>query len=159
MRTMLIVLLSPVFNDPVGFLSVSNQPPIQTFHAKRPIEALNKLAGAVNDFLLGQLSFERYKRFPFGERRHGAEGIYDYYAEELRTNDLNVIICFLSYLAHRRVKGHWRCSCGSGQKMRHCHYSKLLDLRDKIDGRVARESLSKLKEARKRRPVPIRTMR
>src|SRR5690348_15749785 len=42
MRTPLIVLLSPVFNDQLSFPSIGKHPPIQTFPSKRAIETLDE---------------------------------------------------------------------------------------------------------------------
>lgn len=83
---------------------------------------LDFLTGPVNDFFLSQLYFEQTGEWPFGERRHGALGILDYYVEELGTDDLRIIAKCLQYLSAPQPKGHWLCFCGSGRKMRHCHF-------------------------------------
>ncbi len=105
------------------------------------------LTGPVNDFFLSQLYFEQHGAWPFGERRHSVLGIIDYYAEELGTDDLQVIAKCLEYLSAPQPKGHWPCYCGSGKRMRHCHFEKLSDLHRRIQPAVAANSLRYVRHA------------
>lgn len=108
---------------------------------------LDFLTGPVNDFFLSQLYFEQHGTWPFGERRHGVLGIIDYYAEELGTDDLQVITKALEYLSAPQPKGHWPCYCGSGKRMRHCHFEKLSYLHRRIQPTVAANSLGYVRNA------------
>lgn len=90
------------------------------------------LTKPVNLYLLGQLYFEQHGRFPFGERGHGLIGVFEYYAEELETNDIRVLFRCLDYLSKKEIKGHWECYCGSGKRMRDCHWETILALRQNI---------------------------
>lgn len=112
----------------------------------RGLGFLEFLQGPVTDYFLSQTYFERTGQWPFGERRHGRNGIADYYAEELGTTDIKVIIACLEYLGKKHIKGHWRCYCGSGKQMRQCHFQTMQELRHKIDMRTARNSLSYFKK-------------
>lgn len=99
------------------------------------------LRNPLNDYFLGQLYFERYGRFPFGERRHGVTGILDFYSEELETQDIQVILRGLQYLGVTEIKGHWPCYCGSGKLLRYCHGPKIRALHSKIPPSLARARL------------------
>jgi hypothetical protein len=103
---------------------------------------LEFINGPVYQYFLSQSYFELTGKWLFGERRHGILGILEYYSEELETKDLKFILGFLDYLSKKVVKGHWDCFCGSGKRLRHCHISKLLEMRDRIPRLVARDSLA-----------------
>jgi len=101
---------------------------------------IDYLDGPVNDFFISQLHFEKTGKWPFGERRHGILGIMDYYSEELDTTDPEIILRCLDYLRKKQPKGHWYCYCGSGKRLRDCHFDKLKELHNKIDPSVAENS-------------------
>jgi hypothetical protein len=98
----------------------------------------------VHNYFLGESLVELGEARPFGERSHGIAGIIEYYAEELETNDLDIIIRFVECLSKESMPGHHPCPCGSGKKLRQCHQFKLWDLQGKIPPTVARESLRHL---------------
>jgi hypothetical protein len=103
---------------------------------------INFIEGPVKDFFLWQVDYDLNKgKSSVGERGHGVKGIIEFYSEELKTSDLVVIRNFLSYLAKNGVKGHWDCYCGSGEKMRNCHFDILLNLKSKISYNIAKRSL------------------
>jgi hypothetical protein len=99
------------------------------------------LDGPLNDHLFSQTYFELHGHWPFGERGHGIEGVKEYLSEELGTDDVLTMRRLLEYLSTKRPKGHWVCFCGSGKKMRHCHFDTILDLREKIRPSEARYTL------------------
>jgi len=106
------------------------------------------LRGPVNDFFLFQKELELLGHSLVEARRHGVEGIIDYYQEELSTKDLEVIIKFVDYLSRElkeQPKGHWECFCGSARKLKDCHFAKLLEMRQKIQPSVAQISLQRLR--------------
>jgi hypothetical protein len=98
------------------------------------------LSGPMRNFFLGQSLVRRGQPWPFGQWGHGAQGVYEYYTDLLGTDDLDVILKYLEWLAKERIKGHWSCPCGSGKRVRNCHFSKLQDLRAKIPRSVAMRS-------------------
>lgn len=74
----------------------------------------------VRDALYSAKFFERYGRYPFGDRAHGMAGILSYYAETFATDDegaYNILEC----IALDKYRGHLNCPCGSGLKGRDCH--------------------------------------
>ena len=98
---------------------------------------LTFLRGPVCNYFLGQKAFEMYGQWPFGERRHGIDGIFDFYKEYLETSDHNVVRNYLTCLSHDVVKGHWDCPCGSGKRIRNCHHQQIADLRKRIPRHIA----------------------
>jgi hypothetical protein len=70
-----------------------------------------------------------------GERSHGAEGIAEFYSDELHTNDINTIIRCLNFIATRpRPSRTSSCFCGKKTKFRKCHkgaFEKLRALGDR----------------------------
>lgn len=102
------------------------------------------LDGPLRNYFLGQIAVELGQPWPFGEWKHGADGIIQYYAELVGSDDPNVIADFLDCLRAKKTKGHWPCPCGNGRRLRDCHQDFLRDLREKIPCRVADESLERL---------------
>lgn len=102
------------------------------------------MRGPVSSYLFGQLYYEQEGKFPGGERSHGAKGILEFYSEILQTDNSEVIKTFIVYLSRKEAKGHWPCYCKSGKKIRNCHFSQLIEYRDKIESQVATISLAHL---------------
>ena len=105
---------------------------------------LDFLNGPVRNFFLGQTLVRLGQSWPFGEHKHGIDGIFEYYADLLGTADLPIILQYLLYLSKPKIKGHWPCPCGSGKNLRNCHFDCLLALHQKIMPKVARESLMRI---------------
>jgi hypothetical protein len=103
---------------------------------------LDFLNGPVRNYFLGYCLKEAGEDWPFGERHHGKSGIIEYYEEVVGTNNQVVIKKYLEVLSSKNLKGHWKCPCLSGKKIRDCHQSQLEDLRQKIDRSAAEKSLS-----------------
>lgn len=87
------------------------------------------LDGPVRSYLYSYLFRERYGRYPFGDRAHGAAGILQYYEElfgetnPIRTIKLLEAVCLDEY------RGHLPCPCGSGFIARKCHGEEILKLK------------------------------
>jgi len=116
-------------------------------HWPRGAPLLKFLTGPLHTFFLGQAMVEEGAPWPFGQWAHGAKGVFQFYRELLKTSDLRVITTYLDYLTAKRVKGHWPCPCGSGAKVRDCHFGQIQDLREKISRKDAEKSLATLKAA------------
>lgn len=102
------------------------------------------LDGPVRDFFLGQSLVALGEDWPFGQWRHGAEGVYEYYRWLLQTDDADTVLRHLRVLAKLGLKGHWECPCGSGEKIRRCCRARIADLRGKIPPGVARKAVETL---------------
>lgn len=70
-------------------------------------------------------SFEYLKEFgimPFGERKHGLDGVLEFYREYFHENDVLKCIKLLQFIVKNdRYRGHHLCPCGSGFTTRKCH--------------------------------------
>lgn len=87
---------------------------------------LGYLQGPVMSFLFSHHVFEATGEMPFGEWRHGKEGIYDSYKELLGVEDPLAIVAFVKILVDDLYRGHHHCPCQSGKILRKCHGPRLL---------------------------------
>jgi hypothetical protein len=95
------------------------------------------LAGPLHTFFLGVLHYARFGEWPFGEHAHGSQGSFEFYCELIGTSDRAEVLRYLGALGKLYPKGHWKCPCGSGKRLRKCHWKKLLALRAKVSRRRA----------------------
>ncbi len=83
--------------------------------------------GLVVSYFYSVTYFKKYGKVPYGERSHGMFGIIESYSERYGTEDINLLIKLLSYLAGiYEFRGHKSCPCGSGKNFRNCHGKQLL---------------------------------
>lgn len=100
------------------------------------------LQGAVRSYLIAHAIYECTGEWVFGERPHGAAGVYEAYREMTGMPDDAAAMRFLEALATPIApKGHHPCPCGSGQRLRACHAALVRDLRSKITPAEAAESI------------------
>jgi hypothetical protein len=59
---------------------------------------------------------------PDGELPHYGKGLLEYYYEFFGTTDNITVLEFLRILANNHYDDHSICPCGSGNKIRKCHY-------------------------------------
>lgn len=118
--------------------------PDEWFIQRPDVTFLSFLGGPVHNYFLSQKCFEISGEWPLGERRHGNDGLFDFYQECLGTKDLRVIRNYLAYLSLDTVKGHWDCPCGSGKRIRNCHPREIFDLRRKLPPNIASIALNYL---------------
>jgi len=85
-------------------------------------------------YLVWQAYYDAHQEPPsWGQRSHFAGGVIEYYAELLGLNERQSIIEFMRLLARKtRPKGHERCPCGSGERLRNCHRQLLYSTREKV---------------------------
>jgi hypothetical protein len=103
------------------------------------------LNGPLRNYFICQSLVERGDPWPMQELGHGVDGIRTSYRELLGTADDEVIRGYLACLSARKVKGHWACPCGSGRRLRDCHLTHVLELRQKISPADASSSLRYLR--------------
>lgn len=96
----------------------------------------------VRNYFIGFCLVEMGEPWPFGQRSHGAEGIFEYYGELLGTDDRQTLVRYIECLSKPTLKGYWDCPCGSGKQIRKCHFPLLNDLRAKIPHSAAKRSLT-----------------
>ena len=90
------------------------------------------LEGPLRCHLSGQAMVLRGKQWPAGEWGHGYAGMRQFYQDLFGTRDETQLRGFLDLVSCNRVKGHWLCPCGSGEKLRHCHSEQVYRVRDRI---------------------------
>ena len=100
----------------------------------------------VRNFFLGQSLVERGDAWPFGHWKHGTDGIREYYAKLLGTDDVRGIKKYLEYLSKKKIKGHWPCACNSGKRLRDCHGDAVRGLSRKMPRQVASELRDRIAE-------------
>jgi hypothetical protein len=68
-------------------------------------------------------------KLPFGEHRHGEEGILEDYKKEFGViEDLHTIM-LLQILVENNYRGHHLCPCGSDKRLRNCHGQIILSMK------------------------------
>lgn len=90
------------------------------------------LLGFVNKLVIpyfyGYCHWKVHGEHPFGEQKHGGEGIIQYYIDRLNLSDEATALAFVCFLYEYGYRGHHDCPCGSGRRVRKCHGPMLLDL-------------------------------
>ena len=101
--------------------------------------------GPINEYFLAQHWYMNRGEWPFGEWKHGSEGLVDAYAEILGTpKDRERLHYHLKLLSQDWPKGHWLCPCGSGKRLRHCHRDEMMELHKRVSPSLARKMLGRL---------------
>ncbi len=116
--------------------------------------------GPVQRFFYSQVFYELTEEvegaggWPFGERSHGLMGILEGYAIALGIEhdpkDIGQLFAHLRLLERKSVKGHVRCPCGSGRRLRDCHAELVRKQRVRIPPRLARRMLARIAEELRR---------
>jgi len=102
--------------------------------------------GPLRNFFLGQHQKATTGKWPFGEERHGKEGLIDAFADRLSSSRSEKKIRYLLRLLSKDwPKGHWDCPCGSGKIVRKCCAERLARLAKEVPKRDAQRMLSRLK--------------
>lgn len=93
------------------------------------------LEGPVYNFFLSQLYFEACEEWPFGEREHGLDGVVQAVAKILGQPSLTLEDSrrYLRALSAKQLKGHFDCPCGSGRRIRACHFDEISKMRARLD--------------------------
>lgn len=105
----------------------------------------NYLSGPVRDYLLWQSLFEAGKP-QWKDRTHNIPGLLDAYGEMLGFKQEATIRRCLEYLSREQgIKGHWKCPCGSGRRIRECiHLEQLRAVRQRVPRYIAKLALERL---------------
>jgi hypothetical protein len=74
--------------------------------------------------------FSKYGKMPFGELSHGWFGILEYYQEIFNLKNNRAVLGLINILAEDNYRGHKKCPCGSKKRLRSCHGSKLLEIKN-----------------------------
>lgn len=95
------------------------------------------LFGFVNScvvpYLYGYSFYEKNGVLPFGELRHGPDGVFDYYMDLFGVDSKAACIDFLTLLRlKKRQANKHRCPCNSGKPLGRCHNRKINFLRNEL---------------------------
>lgn len=88
--------------------------------------------GAAGQFFYSQTYYEETGKWPFGERPHGFAGILDYYYEQIKTKEPDILLRFLDILAAEEIKLSQPCYCGKSRSLLYCHVGQVVNLRKQI---------------------------
>lgn len=113
-------------------------------HWPRGSDLADFLSNLVEPYFLSQLYYDAHGRWPpTGQRSHGREGILEAYREFLEPiGPVREQVLYDTMKLMARVsdpKRHEPCPCGSGRKLRKCHWDIFSKLRRQIDRRHARD--------------------
>lgn len=82
----------------------------------------------VASYLYSASYYAEYKVYPFGERKHGAKGLREAYAERYHAGSDETLWFLLGFVAGiSTYRGHAPCPCRSGRRLRECHGEFILD--------------------------------
>lgn len=118
-------------------------PPDLWFHYADGFSLVTFLGEEVSDWCIFQICKENGVRYPYGERSHGTGGLLESLCEKFQTRNPGVVVNYLDILSKRELRGHWKCPCDSGKKLRECHIAQMRDIKLRISTRRAR-SVAKL---------------
>ena len=92
------------------------------------------LLGYVDNCVIPYLYSFSYKtkfgKLPFGELSHGGLGILEYYQDLFDVKDNRRVLRLIQILAEENYRGHSRCPCGTGKRLRSCHGNVLLAIKE-----------------------------
>lgn len=116
------------------------------------------LEAPVRGFLIGNALVEEGEKWPDGDRSHGMSGILEFYEGYLGVKDPIVLLDFMYALVNEKVRGHWKCPCGSGAIIRNCHKDAVNSLRSVPKAVIALSGMT-IFEALKQRTALLNSAR
>lgn len=97
----------------------------------------------VAPFLVWQTYYDELGQPPWGQRSHYAQGVLEFYAELLQIEVDSTVKDFMKLLARKNhPKGHAMCPCGSGLRLRSCHFDLVQQVRRKVAWEDVRNDMS-----------------
>ena len=85
---------------------------------------------------------------PWGELPHGGKGLIEHYEKYFNVTGKEKVVRLLEHLAiHNEIKGHPKCPCGSGVKIRYCHAEELRKL-TKVPKKIIQYVINQIKETK-----------
>ncbi len=105
--------------------------------------------GPLHNFFLSQFMFDKTRKWPFGDRSHGVDGVIEAIGDLLGVGpDEDAARRYIEIVAAREIKGHWACPCGSGKRLRNCHNDYVRELRGRVKHERAQKLLERLIETK-----------
>lgn len=103
------------------------------------------MMGPVHNYFLSQRHFEIHGKWPFGERDHGVCGEVEA-ACDLVGVALERWGELFTLLTKPVLRGHWRCPCGSGERLRSCHLMQIRALQRHATPDWAEKKINQLRD-------------
>ena len=108
---------------------------LQLIVAESP-SVLRFVERCVIPYLYGYSHFERHGVMPFGELKHGAEGVREDLASLFGTERAESVGEFVRLTAMRKRHANKQaCPCGSGRRLGRCHHRRINTLREQLGRR------------------------
>lgn len=113
--------------------------------AKTPVANFeNYLLGPVTSYFVSQFLFEQTGEWPFGEQGHARDDIATTYAEALALPAGFDRRAYLQLLTQPLMSGNPVCPCGSGERLRQCHWRAIRELRRDVPASVRKAMAKRL---------------
>ena len=87
------------------------------------------LNGPVKEFFFSQAYFDLTGIWPFGDRKHGDDGIIEYYLDRLKLENENQLFDMLKYFQYNNPMRQWKCPCDHTRRLKTCHWDAFINLR------------------------------
>jgi hypothetical protein len=108
---------------------------------------LDILQGLLEPYLYIHSYWKKHNgKTPFGQRRHGGEGVLEYYSEIFETKDEEAIFCLLEIAAKKAYKQSMICPCGKGEKLKTCHGKIILNIQNKMPTKILDYELNQIRK-------------
>jgi hypothetical protein len=115
---------------------------------KTPIaDFASYLAGPVTSYFVSQSIFKMTGEWPFGEQGHGDDEIAATYAEALDLPAEADHKSYLKLLSSPLLLGNPLCPCGSGARLRNCHWRSIRERRRRIPAFIRKDISERLHKA------------
>jgi hypothetical protein len=107
------------------------------------------LLGPVTSYFISQWLFETTGDWPFGEQAHSTEAVAATYSESLGLPANADQAGYLRLLTSPLLTGNPVCPCGSGERLRNCHWKWIRERRRRIPASIRKDMAGRLRRAAK----------
>lgn len=135
-------------HDKVGSFCLGTE--IELRYRLFPDYSISKYFELIIEYLTVYSYYKKYHTMPVSERSHGRKGILEGYQHILKVKNTGILLDLLSVLPVKNKDKNLLCPCGSGKKIKKCHYCELLKItKSKLLYNQAKRDLTILKDGRK----------
>lgn len=103
------------------------------FRVQKVFSECETLLSFIDNLVIPYLSSYSYYvingKLPYGEHKHGTEGILEDYKQEFGVSEDYIVIRLLQILVEDNYRGHHLCPCGSEKNIRNCHGQNILSIK------------------------------
>lgn len=87
------------------------------------------ISGPVRDFFFSQAYYDLEGKWPYGDWRHGDDGIIDYFIKRLSVSDKKMLLAVVRLSLAGIPVRQTKCPCNNAKRFKKCHWSKIQDLK------------------------------